>query len=112
MKIKEAQNFVKKFALEQNWDDSPCIDKFDHLQEELIEMSKLLRYKNKEQRLSAIEEKKEQFKDGVGDLFFALCRLANQLDVDVEESFNFVKERISKKFEGVEEDNSNQRKDL
>ena len=40
MKIKEAQKFVKNFALNQNWDDHPNVDKFDHLHEELIEMSK------------------------------------------------------------------------
>jgi len=103
MKIKEAQKFVKDFTIRQNWDDTPTIDKFDHLHEELIEMSKLLRYKDKEQRLATIQERKEDFKDGVGDLFFALCRLANQLEVDVADSFHFVKEKISKRFDGIKE---------
>ena len=38
MKISEAQQTIKKFAVENNWDDTPNIDKFDHLHEELIEM--------------------------------------------------------------------------
>ena len=110
MKIKEAQKFVKDFALKQNWEDSPCIDKFDHLHEELIEMSKLLRYKEKEERLSVIKEKKEEFKDGLGDLLFATCRLANQLDIDLEESFHYVKDRINNKFSGLPENKSELRK--
>lgn len=112
MKINEAQNFVKDFALKQNWDDSPRIDKFDHLHEELIEMSKLLRYKNQEERIRIIQEKKDDFKDGIGDLFFALCRLSNQLGVDLEDSFYYVKDRIVKKFDGLKESKSENRKSL
>ncbi|MAF99165.1 MAG: hypothetical protein CMH61_00990 [Nanoarchaeota archaeon] len=112
MKIKEAQKFVKNFALNQNWDDHPNVDKFDHLHEELIEMSKLLRYKNKEERLNVIQQQKDHFKDGIGDLFFATCRLANQLDIDITEAFDYVKERISKKFEGLVEADSDKKQNL
>jgi len=110
MKIKEAQQYVKNFALKNKWDDSPCIDKFDHLHEELIEMSRLLRYKNLEERNLVLQEKKEEFKDGMGDLLFATCRLANQLDIDLEEAFNYVKERISLKFAELPENQSDRRK--
>ena len=109
MKIKEAQRFVKDFAIKKNWEDHPNVDKFDHLHEELIEMSKLLRYKNKEERLTVIQEKKEHFKDGIGDLFFATCRLANQLDIDIAEAFDYVKDRISKKFDGLIESDSDKK---
>ena len=44
--IKEAQKLVKDFAERNNWSDSPNVDKFDHLHEELIEMSQHLRYKS------------------------------------------------------------------
>ena len=36
--------------------------------------------------------------DGIGDLFFAMCILANQLDVDITDAFNFVKDSIVKKY--------------
>ena len=98
--IKDAQKLVKSFAVNNKWKDVPNIDKFDHLHEELIEMSKLLRYKNEEERKIAIKENKEAFKDGVGDLFFALCRLANQLDVDVEDAFNMAKDSILSRYNG------------
>ena len=96
--IKEAQNLVKLFAERNNWKDLPNIDKIDHLHEELIEMSKHLRYKSEEERIKFVNENKEIFKDGIGDLFFGVCRLANQLGVDVEEAFNFVKDPILEKY--------------
>jgi NTP pyrophosphatase (non-canonical NTP hydrolase) len=96
--IKDAQKLVKYFAERNSWKDSPNIDKFDHLHEELIEMSKHLRYKTEEERVKTIQENKEVFQDGIGDLFFALCRLANQLDVDIEESFNMVKNSILNRY--------------
>ena len=96
--IKDAQKLVKDFALRNKWDDTPNIDKFDHLHEELIEMSQHLRYKTKEERIQTIQEKSDIFKDGVGDLFFALCRLANQLDIDVEDAFNMVQKEIVAKY--------------
>ncbi len=100
--IKDAQNLVKKFALRNGWKDVPNIDKFDHLHEELIEMSQHLRYKTEEERIKFVQENKEIFKDGVGDLLFALCRLANQLGVDLEEAFNFVQKEILEKYKTIE----------
>lgn len=97
--MKDAQKLVKFFAERNKWDDSPNVDKFDHLHEELIEMSKHLRYKSEEERKKFVNENKEIFKDGVGDLFFGLCRLANQLDVDIEDAFNMVKKEILEKYD-------------
>jgi|SRR3989344_8575240 len=98
IKISEAQNLVNSFAKNNKWSDEPNIDKFDHLHEELIEMSKHLRYKNSKEMEVFIKENKDIFEDGIGDLFFALCRLANQLDINVEKSFNLVSERIMAKY--------------
>jgi len=96
--MKDAQALVKEFAQRNNWKDTPNIDKFDHLHEELLEMSQHLRYKTEEERIKLIQEKKEIFVDGIGDLFFGTCRLANQLDVDIEEAFNMVKTAILDKY--------------
>lgn len=96
----DAQRFVKEFAERNGWKDSPNIDKFDHLHEELIEMSQHLRYKPEEERVAFVRANQELFKDGVGDLLFGLCRLANQLDVDLAEAFNLVKDEIARKYEG------------
>lgn len=61
-------------------------------------MSQYLRYKSEEERIAFIADNKDIFVDGIGDLFFALCRLSNQLGVDVELAFNTVKSGISTKY--------------
>ena len=76
--IKGTQKLVKDFAKRNNWKDLPNIDKFDHLHEELLEMSQYLRYKTEKERVKSIKVNKDVFKDGIGDLFFGICRLANQ----------------------------------
>jgi NTP pyrophosphatase (non-canonical NTP hydrolase) len=98
--IKEAQKLVKRFATNNGWKDHPNIDKFDHLHEELIEISHLLRYKNKKAMIKTIRERRDEFVDGIGDLFFGVCRLANQLDIDIESAFNTVSREIIKKYKG------------
>ncbi|MCX6742211.1 MAG: hypothetical protein NTX24_03505 [Candidatus Pacearchaeota archaeon] len=103
--IKGAQKLVKYFSDRNRWKDIPNVDKFDHLHEELIEMSKYLRYKSEKERIRFVRENKEIFKDGIGDLFFALCRLANQLDIDIEDAFNMVQEEILEKYNHKKEEN-------
>ncbi|HCL99740.1 hypothetical protein A2Y26_00775 [candidate division CPR2 bacterium GWD2_39_7] len=108
--IKEAQSLVLEFAKRNNWKDAPNIDKFDHLHEELIEMSQYLRYKTAKERKAVVKENKDVFVDGIGDLFFGICRLANQLDVDIEEAFNFSKNDILKKYNHKNAENNLVRK--
>lgn len=96
--FKEAQAAVKFFSERNGWKDVPEIDKFDHLHEELLEMSRHLRYKSEEDRIKFVKENPEIFTHEMGDLIFAACRLANQLGVDIEESFNQAKQRIFDKY--------------
>ncbi len=95
--LKDAQALVKRFAERNGWKDSPSIDKFDHLHEELVEMSKLLRYKTEEERIAYVKGHKGIFVEETGDLLFALCRLANQLGVDLEEAFAVSSEKVLRK---------------
>ncbi len=62
-------------------------------------MSQHLRYKSEPERVSYVTTHPEIFKDGVGDLFFGLCRLANQLNVDVQDAFNMVATEILAKYD-------------
>ena len=96
--IKEAQQLVKLFAKRNHWPDIPNIDKIDHLHEELTELSQYLRYKSEKERIKFVKENKKIFVDGIGDLFFGLCRLANQLGVDIEKALNLVKKEIFVKY--------------
>lgn len=108
--MKEAQELTQAFAQRNNWKDEPNVDKFDHLHEELIEMSQHLRYKSPEERQKFVDENKDIFIDGIGDLFFGTCRLANQLGVDVEEAFNLVKKEILAKYNHTNPENNIVRK--
>jgi len=96
--IKEAQAMVREFARKNHWKDVPNIDKFDHLHEELVEMSQCLRYKTEKERIGFVRDNREIFFDGVGDLFFGLCRLANQLGIDIEEAFILAKDEVFEKY--------------
>ena len=104
--MKDAQSLVKAFAERNGWKDIPNIDKFDHLHEELIEMSQHLRYKSEEERQQYVQEHKGIFIDGIGDLFFGTCRLANQLGVDIEEAFNLVQKEILAKYNHTNAENN------
>jgi NTP pyrophosphatase (non-canonical NTP hydrolase) len=104
--MKDAQKLVASFAERNAWKDIPNIDKFDHLHEELIEMSQHLRYKSEEERIRFVGENREIFIDGIGDLFFGMCRLANQLGVDMEEAFNLVKKEILAKYDHKNPENN------
>ena len=57
-----------------------------------------------------VDENREIFVDGIGDLFFGTCRLANQLGVDVEEAFNLVKTEILAKYDHTNPENNIVRK--
>ncbi len=108
--IKEAQNAVKLFAIRNNWKDVPNIDKFDHLHQELVEMSKHLLYKSEEDRIEIVKENRDLFTKEFGDLLFGSIRLANQLGVDAEDAFNLAKEKVFNKYNNKEPENKIVRK--
>ncbi len=110
--IKEAQKIVKDFAKRNKWKDVPNIDKFDHLHEELLEMSQYLRYKDEAERIDFVKNNKMIFKDGIGDLFFGTCRLANQLGVDIEEAFEMVSKEILEKYNHKNPENNLTKKSI
>lgn len=103
MNIKNAQKVVKDFAEKNSWKDEPNIDKFDHIHEELLEMSRHLRYKEADERRKTVNENREIFEDGIGDLLFAVLRLSNQLGVDAEKAFEEASRKIIEKYDGKKE---------
>ena len=104
--IRDAQKVVENFSKRNGWKDVPNIDKIDHLHEELVEISQYLRYKTEEERINFVEENKEIFEDEIGDLIFGLCRLSNQLGVDLEKAFNSTRKKVFEKYNhGGDENN-------
>ena len=108
--MREAQDLVKAFAERNHWKDVPNIDKFDHLHEELLEMSQHLRYKDEDERVDFVNKNREIFVDGIGDLFFGTCRLANQLGVDIGEAFAIASKEIMDKYNHKDSENNLTRK--
>lgn len=106
MKISEAQQIVKEFARKNKWKDAPNIDKFDHVHEELVEMSQHLRYKDADGRKKAVKKEKDVFEDGIGDLLFSVLRLANQLGIDAENAFGKSSRRIVKKYKSAKKEHN------
>lgn len=98
--INAAQTHVKDFARRQGWKDEPNVDKIEHLHEELSEIARFLLYKSLPERKKACTEHREDIEDGIGDLFFGLCRLSNQLGVDITQAFTVAAERIEAKYRG------------
>ncbi len=74
-------------------------------------MSRYLRYKSECERIAFVEENRDIFMDGVGDLLFALLRLANQLGVDAAEAFGSANIHIQAKY-AVSEMKGSERKIL
>jgi NTP pyrophosphatase (non-canonical NTP hydrolase) len=106
MQISEAQKIVKTWSDGNGWQDVPNINKFDHLHEELVEMSQHLRYKSEAERIEYVKNNKDYFISEMGDLLFGVCRLANQLDVNLEDDFSTTKEKAEKKYQsGIKESN-------
>jgi len=106
MEIAEAQKIVKKFSERNGWEDSPNIDKIDHLHEELVEISQHLRYKNKEERIKFVKNNIDLFTGEMGDMMFDLCRLANQLNVDLTKGFKMTKTKVFEKYNGNKSENN------
>ncbi|MDF1497379.1 MAG: MazG nucleotide pyrophosphohydrolase domain-containing protein [Patescibacteria group bacterium] len=106
MQISEAQQIVKSWSNGNGWKDVPNIDKFDHIHEELVEMSQHLRYKSEAERIDYVKNNKNYFIAEMGDLLFGICRLANQLGVDLEEGFALTKDKAEQKYKsGIKESN-------
>lgn len=103
MKIYEAQKFVKNFVRENKWEDTLTIDKFDHIHEELCELSSRIRYRSRSEIEKETNENKYIFEDGIGDLLFATFRLCNQLGVDAEKSFEKSAKCIAQRYNGKRE---------
>jgi NTP pyrophosphatase (non-canonical NTP hydrolase) len=105
-KIKEAQQSAKSFARHNHWKNIPNVDKIDHLHEELVEISQYLRYKSEKERIKFVKENKKIFVNEFGDLFFGICRLANQLGVDMEKAINLANEKIFNKYNHKKPENN------
>ncbi len=98
--IEKIQQIVREFAKSRNWEDYPNIDKFDHVHEELIEVSQYLRYKSREEMEGFLSDPKNKalIEEEMGDVLFVFARLANQLNIDLGKGFETTVAKVLKKF--------------
>jgi hypothetical protein len=97
--ISNAQQFVRRFAIQRNWVDKPNVDKFDHLHEELSEIAAHFVGKTEQTRVAVIQRRHASLESEVGYFYFGFCQLATLIDVDVQTTFNTAKTRISTKYQ-------------
>lgn len=96
--FKDAQKKVKEFALRNGWSDDPNIDKIEHTHQELSEIARLFLYKNAQEMKQIRREKSDEVESEFGDLLFAITRLCNQFEIDMEKCFNKAHQKIFKKY--------------
>ncbi len=86
MTINTAQEKVKEFVKNQNWNvDNSTI--FNHLVEEIGEVARELRKGNE-----------DKLKEELADVFFLLLKLSNEKNISLEEAFMSKFESIKKRF--------------
>ncbi len=93
--IKEAQEFVKKFVHERNWETSEE-DILLHLMEELGEVSRNV-LKRKDYGGNHTQDSKQNMDEELADVFYLILKLANKTNVDLNLAFqNKMKENIKR----------------
>ena len=99
MKIKEAQEEVKKFDEERGWKNNWDIkDLLLNIIEEGGEMWNLIKWIDDEKQKKVIKEQKEEVEDYIGDTLYLILKIANQTGVDVKKSFRRTMEEYYKRF--------------
>ncbi len=88
MEIKEAQNKIKKFDIERNWEaDWNIKDLLLNLIEETGEIWNVIKWlddKDKEKKI--MDKNKGEVADFIGDSMFIILKLANQTKVDASKA--------------------------
>ena len=98
MNLKEAQETVKQFDSERNWDNSWDVkDLLLNITEEGGELWNLLKWVDKEKQKKIVQENKLEVEDYIGDTLFLILKIANQTGVDVEKAFNMTMEDYYKR---------------
>jgi NTP pyrophosphatase (non-canonical NTP hydrolase) len=94
--IKEAQEFVKNFSEDRNWQRPPT-EVLIHLMEELGEVARnVLNMKNYGGKHDT--NAKENMEEELGDVLWLLLKLSNEVKIDLEKSFEKVIEKNSEKY--------------
>ncbi len=96
MNIKEAQDAVKKFVEERNW-DTPAQEILIHLYEELGEVSRNV-LKKSNYGGQHVKESEINMDEELADVFYLLLKLSNKYNVDLSTAFEDKMAKNTKRF--------------
>lgn len=98
MKIKEAQDKVKKFDEARGWGD--CWDLKDlslNITEEIGELWNLIKWVDDEKQKEIVKKKKPEVENFIGDTLFLILKIANQTGVDAKKALQDCLEEYEKR---------------
>lgn len=99
MEIKKSQEKVKEFDEARGWEDNWDLKDISlNICEEIGELWNLIKWIDKEEQKEVVEKNKEEVEDFIGDSFYLILKLANQIGIDVETSFTKSLEDFKKRF--------------
>jgi NTP pyrophosphatase (non-canonical NTP hydrolase) len=98
MKIKEAQDKIKKFDEARGWQDGWDIkDLLLNMTEEGGEFWNLLKWIDKEKQKEVVKKNIAEVSNYVGDTLFLILKIANQTGVDVSKALQETLEEYEKR---------------
>lgn len=99
MEMKKAQKDVKEFDEVRGWKGDWFIKDLSlNLVEEVGELWDMVKWIDEEKQRKIIKENKQEAADFIGDSLFLILKMANKMDVDVEEAFEMTMKDYEKRF--------------
>ncbi len=85
--MREAQDEVKKFDVDRDWDHYCVKDLLLNMTEEVGEAWNVIKWVDKDTEKRLVAENQDEFEDFVGDALFLILKIANQTGVDCDKAF-------------------------
>lgn len=99
MNLKEAQDKIKKFDEERGWKGDWFIKDLSlNLVEEVGELWDLIKWIDEEKQRKVIKENKSEASDFIGDSIFLLIKIANKMEINIEDALKNTLEDYEKRF--------------
>lgn len=94
--LQEAQNIVREFVKERNW-ETPAADILIHLVEETGEVARNI-LKMKDYGGQHTNDSEINMDEELADMLYLLLKLANETNVNLQEAFSSKIEKTAKRF--------------
>ena len=96
--VKEFQNKIREFDKARGWDSDWNIkDLLLNITEEGGELWHLIKWIDEEKQKEVVKSHKEEVSDYIGDTLFLLLKIANQTNIDAEQSIKSTLQEYEKR---------------